>query len=299
MVMEKKVKSVTLHKTDFVAGDVTAETLSEKTYKYSYTEFDAAGNPVKEIRYNQGGGIEEKYEYGYDENGKRISETDYLDEHEIAERKKIIRDEKGDIISVEVHYQDGSVDTTTYSYNQEGKPVEKTTTNDEGEVEMKEVNEYDMGKLVKKEQTEEGELILRETYHYREDGNIESSARWTLAEDILFENKFDKKGNIVESKKYDEDRNLLGVTRYDIDENGKVTGMAEETGFGITRTSIEYDESGNPVKQEELDPEGNLLSRIERKFDENGNVTESRVFIDFMGRAVNQNYLIRYEYEYH
>jgi YD repeat-containing protein len=72
----------------------------------------------------------------------------------IAEEVTYFRDDSGRVSHTEKHYQDGSVDTTRYAYDDAGQLTGKTTTSDEGETEQIETFIWDQGKVVAHEVTD-------------------------------------------------------------------------------------------------------------------------------------------------
>ena len=146
--MEKKVKSITITQFDYVIRDVNDEELDIHGHPNHFSEYNTDGHPLKEVRYNRMGEFEEMVDYGYDEDGKLIRESYYQVEDEIAEEKTFIRDATGTILHALKHYQDGSLDTIAYEYNETGQLVKRITTTDEGEVEQVETFEWENGELI-------------------------------------------------------------------------------------------------------------------------------------------------------
>ncbi|MEI7500356.1 MAG: hypothetical protein WCK84_07885 [Bacteroidota bacterium] len=141
--MDKKTKSITITQFDYVIRNVNDEELDIQGHPYHYNEFDMDGRPLTEIKYSRYGDFEEKVEYGYDSTGNLIRESYYPEENVLAEEKTFNRNEAGQVICVLKHYQDGSVDTIDYQYNESDQLVKKTITTDEGEVEQVETFEWE------------------------------------------------------------------------------------------------------------------------------------------------------------
>ena len=49
---------------------------------------------------------------------------------------------------------------------------------------------------------------------------------------------------------------------------------------------------------EEFNANNETNSRVERKFDEDSNILESKGFIDMHSMGINQNYILKYKYEF-
>jgi hypothetical protein len=158
--MEKKTKSITITQYDYIIRNVNDEEVDIHGHPNHYSEFDPDGRPLKEMRYNRHGEFEEMFEYGYDDQGNLLRESYYPVENEIAEEKTFVRNDAGQILRILKHYLDGSVDTTTFEYNEAGELSKRTTTTDEGEVEQVETFEWENGVLVGQQILDEhGELI--------------------------------------------------------------------------------------------------------------------------------------------
>jgi antitoxin component YwqK of YwqJK toxin-antitoxin module len=298
--MSKIKKSATLNKYDLVAENIHAKELEVKGMKYSYNEYDAKGNETLEIKYNAKGRIEEKYKNAYDDNGFLIEEITYLDGKEIAEHKTYERDEKGVILKAFKHYQDDSKDTLEYKYDENGLLLEVKTIDSYGEVEATEISEYENGKLILKEKHEYDELMEKDTYQYDDNGNVIENEHWTEeAGTVRFANSFDDRNNLIESLIYNKKGDLVSKSVYTYNDQNKIVTVIEEAPGVVNTTEIAYDDHGNAIKQEEKNKESLINNSVIRTFNENNDVVETTVFIDLHGRGVNQNYTLKFEYEYY
>jgi hypothetical protein len=146
--MDKKTRSITITQFDYVVRNVNDEELDIHGHPNHYTEFDPEGRPLVEISYSRDGTYEDKTEYGYDSDGNLIRESYYPEGHELAEEKTFERNPAGLIARVLQHYQDGSVDTIEFQYNEANQLVQKITTSDEGVIEQVELFKWENDKIV-------------------------------------------------------------------------------------------------------------------------------------------------------
>jgi hypothetical protein len=146
--MEKKVRTITITQYDYIIRNVNDEELDLQGHLHNQSEFDPAGNVLKEVRYSRQGDFEEMIAYEYDDHGNLAREAYYPAEDEMAEEKLFERDSHGILERIVKKYQDGSVDTTTCEYDENRRLIRKTTVNDEGEVEQVERFEWDQDRLV-------------------------------------------------------------------------------------------------------------------------------------------------------
>jgi len=296
--MDKKIKSTTQYKHDYIIEDVNAQQIELKGAKYSYTEFDNKGNVLLEIRFNKSGDIEEKYENKYNESGHLIEELVYLSENEIAEHKSYEYNEKGIISKSHKHYQDDTKDTINYEY-EDGKLIKKQTIDFDEEEEAREEFEYVDAKLVSRKVFEYDDLVFEESYVYDDAGNIVEQSKWTNDEDnSKYYNQFNEKGNLEKTLTYNIKDQLLAKSEYFYNERGLLEKIEEDTLHGKNITTLEYDDNNNIIKQTEKNEAGDINNKAERKYNENGDVIESEVFIDFHGMGINQHYILTYDYVY-
>jgi len=297
--MNKKIKSITLFKYDFINQKRSGEESDEKGNKFSYTELDEKGNLLVEIKYNPQGEVEEKYLYTFDNQGNLTEEISYLSDDEIAEHKTYEYEPEGKLMKAFKHYADGSKDIILYDYDIHGNLSSKTTTDSENEIEAKEILEWENKSLVKKEVYEFDELVSKETNAFDEKGNRIENSKWTPDEGTTRSEYFyNDKGDLFKQLIYNKDDKLVAKTIYSYNEHGKVVEMNDESIRSKSNTTILYDEKGNATDQTEVNENGEVNNRAIRKYNDRNEVVETSVIIDLHGKGLNQEYLLHYEYEY-
>lgn len=145
--MNKKTRSISVVRHNYILRHDREDELDETALPSHYTEMDSAGRTIKEISYSAAGDFEEMFEYAYNEKGFLAHEKYSPEEGFVAEEKTFIRNDEGRLIEVKKRYQDGSVDTIDYQYDESGNLVRMTTTDDEGEVEETETFTWENGEL--------------------------------------------------------------------------------------------------------------------------------------------------------
>lgn len=296
--MGKKIKSSTLYKHDLVLKNANDDELDWKKNKYGYTEYDDNQNIVCDIKYNEDGEVDEKNINKFDEKGNLIEELSYLSEDDIAEHKTYERDEKGNVVHIFKHYQDGEKDTIKFIRNDAGKIIEKITIDSYNEEEAREIIEYKDDKIISRKEYEYDEIVLDEGFKYGEEGKIIEHTKWTNEdEESKYVNLYNEDGNIEQALKYDLKDKIISKAEYKYEGNNLIE-IIEESKYGKNITRIEHDEKGNAIKQIEENGTGKINNKATRKFNEHNDVIETEVFIDLHGKGVNQNYVLKYEYEY-
>ncbi|MCX6233471.1 MAG: hypothetical protein NT175_01925 [Bacteroidetes bacterium] len=299
--MARPVKSVILYKSDVVIEDLNAESLDVIGYKYNEAVYDRQGNILKEIKFNRTEEVDEKTENRYDENGFLIEAILYMDDEEIAEHKTFERDANGVIRKEFRHYQDKTMDTIFYHYDEDGHLIKKQADDPVDSPEGMEIFSYDKGKLVDHQILDADESLISEReYAYNDMGQLmeitehypDDFHRHTIVQ------KFDEAGKRVKTLRYNGKDQLIEKMTYEWDETDRVKRIIEETPYGVNTTHHSYDQAGNIILQEEYNDDDELLNRVERTYNEDNRLTESHVFIDGQGKGMSQNYFIRYEYEY-
>jgi len=296
--MTKKIKSITVFKSDHQAGK-PAVANEDKGYKYSFAEMNANGDVILDMKYNTAGVADEKSIRLFNENGQLIEEFYYIQEDEIADHSTYQTDENGNIIREVKHYADGTKDTIDYSYDLQGNILEKITTDSENEVEAKEIYTYQNNKLTEKKEYEFGELVGKESIRYDDSGKSIENSKWQM-DGESHRNKYtwDESGRLEKILTYNKANKLIAKILYSYNDGNKATEIEEETLHGRTITTLRYDEHGNVVEQTETNREGGINNTVSRKFNEQNDVIETRVFIDLHGTGINQEYTLKYEYEY-
>jgi hypothetical protein len=296
--MAKKIRTATIKRHNYFHSE-QGEELSTEEKLVSYTEFNEKGNIIKEIKYNGNGEVEEKYAIVYDANDNLAEEVFFIDDNEIAEQNKYIRDDQGKVLKVLKHYIDGAQDTAIYQHDRDGRVVEITVTDPDGETESREVFVYNHDRMVLKELFEYDEPVLKETFAYDDKGNLVENTRLEKDKKLVrYLNEYNDKGKLIKSLTFNEKDKLIEKTSYHLDDLDRVTRIAFENPFESTTTSIEYDVIGNAVSQTETGPGERINHKVIRTFNENNDLVSSEVYIDHHGRTINEHYMYEYFYEY-
>ncbi len=296
--MAKKVKSINLFKKDFYPSSTTPDKKRSNEYKYSTTEYDVNGNVVLELKFNSDQKLEDKFENKYNDAGILIETKHYISYKDLAEHKTYDLDKDGKIRQAFKHYNDGTKDKIKYTYDKNGNLTERIIIDSYDEVEAKDIFEYEGKNLIKKETYEYDELTSKETYAYDPDGNVVEESSWTEEESNRRSNVYNEKGKIEKILFYNKEDKLVAKTIYSYDDQDRIIGVTEETPYGNSTTTISYDKKGNAIEQIEKNEQGEINNSAIRKFNDNNDVVETAVFIDMHGRGVNQEYILKYEYEY-
>jgi YD repeat-containing protein len=145
--MKKKTRSISIVRHNYILRYDQEDALDETGLPSHFTELDHEGRTLREISYSAAGDFEEMYEYTYNEKGELMREAYSPEEGLVAEEKTFIRNDDGRLLEVKKRYQDGSVDTIDYQYDEAGNLVRVTTTDDEGVVEETETFAWENGEL--------------------------------------------------------------------------------------------------------------------------------------------------------
>jgi len=295
------IKTITTHKMDYMQARTDADFTDVTPTISSFTEFDEQGHTLTEITYFPSGEIEHKCESKYNDKGLLIEEVLINDEGAIDERKKFEYNDKDQVIKEFLIYQDESSDTTTYSYDDAGRLIEKVTLDPDGEFESKKEFVYENQNLVKETVSDADQKILRETCCVFDAKGNEIEITEFDAEDgnkIKTEFIYNEEGKRTESLRYNFKGEAVSQNFYKEDEKGQLIEIIEQTKFSKSITQLSYDDKGNMIDQLETNKAGELISRISRTFNEDNNLVEVAVTNDRHGMGLNQNYVIQYQYEY-
>jgi hypothetical protein len=295
-----KIKTASLSKYDYVLKDINAEEFELKGGIYNKTTYDDEGRTLVEIKYDETGGVEQHYEYAYDEKGARTADRSYDETGELIDDLEYKVDEDGKNLFGYKKYLDGSKDTITYRYDDEGNLIERELKSDEDEIEFIDKHTYLGGNEILHESfDEDNELVYRKESTYDAKANVSEEKTWMLETDrtALMKNTYDDEGQLTSVASYSENDDLIFRVDYERNDKGHISQVTEESPEGVILTTIGYDDSGNAVMQIEKNEDGEINSRIERKYDAEGNITESEAILDRHGKGMNQHYILKYEYE--
>ncbi len=299
--MSRKIKSVQIERHNLVITDMQSDELKFEAQKYKFTEYDEHGNITTDITYGPDGSIEEKIENTYDENNNLVEEVYYDEEGSVAEKRTFEYNQEKKPETEYKHYLDGSKDITTCIYDNSGNLIKKVTKDEDDVVERTEYLHYQDKQIIKKEVfDEDNEKIISNNYQYDKNGKLIEAI---IDDDESMEYykmvyEYDDDGNRLKSLKYEDDR-LTEETSFKTDDKGRVTKVIEKKPLVLNTIHIGYDQKGNAIRQEEFNENEELNHSVERRFDEEGNILETKVFIDLHGQGINQNYILKYDYEFY
>jgi hypothetical protein len=292
---EKKTKSITVYKTDYIVESINDESLTEKRYLYQLEKYDEQGNVVLEASYTMNGDVQEKMERKFNDNSKLIEELCYLTEDEIVERKELIYDESDKIIAENIHFEEGGSNRMQYYYDKDS--LRRKELISDGEIE--EYYSYDkQGNEKTTKYFQEDELIYTIRQTEDENGNIIRLEREEELENLVEEYSYDASGKRT-SMQQSVNGILFNKREFTYNDKGEVLGIVENNDGVKTFTSFEYDKSNNPILQIETDENDQILTHIERVFDNNNNVIKAAVVIDDVNRGISSKYSMDYEYDFY
>lgn len=301
--MPKTLKSVCVYRYDILENGLADGVEDWDSFIQSKTEYTAEGQIIKEISYGHYGDVEQIIDYLYNQEMQLLEEKYYQGDEELTETKSYERDENGQLVREYHRFLDGSEDVLEYQYDDKSLMLEKTLTDSDGDTERKELFEYAGDKLIKETIVDgHGNLVSEATYSYTEEGILEKTDHYAI-EDGRSErlvSVFDNAGNRKKVLKYNTQEKLVEINRFIYSDAGQLIEIEEENQRGKSFITFTYDEEGkNIVSQEEVNDKGDVLSTIEREFDEEGRLLTATVFVDGMNYRPNQNYLVRYTYEFY
>ncbi|MEI8204459.1 MAG: hypothetical protein WCH34_15665 [Bacteroidota bacterium] len=298
--MERKLKSSTVYKCDYISGNFKPDGEGNQSQIYNYIEYDIHGNILKEIHYGKEGEEESLNEFVYDANGHLIEQR-HIEEGELAEKITYQTNAEGFLEKEFRHYLDDTFDTIEYTFDGEDCIMKKHINYDE-EVEQTEYFEWNDHILVREcIKDADDEIIYEKKYSYDPESKLllETHLRDTYEEkEIRTVNEYAESGNKSLTKVYDSKNRLLSRVTYVENENGDIVQLIEEEGYSKNTIYLAYDERGNIVTQEDYNKNEILVSKFEQHWDENNRIVEYSAFVDRLGEGVNQHYNLTYEYEF-
>lgn len=297
--MNKKIKSIKSIRLINRIDSIYDEEIQIREVPASLEFYDENGRIIEETNYSASGDLNEKYQYFYNKNNFIIKKNTFLTEDEIAEEKNIERDEKGNILSYQVKYMDGSIDIANYQY--ENELLRQILVKDEDdEISLKHEFNYDenLNLIWEKKQDEFGfeyeitrvysdKLLTKEVKKlFREEVELESNYVYGANKQLIEKKTKADNGIVFEHvlNEYDsENRNIKSII---IDDNAK------------TIVYNKFDKDSNEITQYAEDENGNRIHRIEREF-ENGLLMKSNVEIYGPENRLQTKYSVIKKYEFY
>ncbi|MBU1012628.1 MAG: hypothetical protein KKG99_06465 [Bacteroidetes bacterium] len=262
--------------------------------------YDAQGNPTKDISYNPPGVVDQTIESKYDDQNRLIEESCLDGEEELLEKTFFEWDAKGKKIKEEKHYLDGSIDTTVFTYNQDGHLIEKLCRNDDDEMEYKEAFKFEGKQLVEYIRYDEDEEIAEKKSFTLNDNKLESEVHWTAEEksETKKEYRYDEEGNVEKELYYNAKKQLVKKIEYQKYRGRYIEEFIEEDAYQRNTTKLEYDEKNNIILQEQFNRNGEINHRVERIFDQNQRLAETMTYVNAKGQGMNLHFKEVHQYEY-
>ena len=294
-----RIKETLVYKKEILLKSAAESQLDEREYLFSKTVYGDKDKVMSEIHYDAEGNITQEYVFGYDNNGFLREELMKEDDGFVAEHKTWEPDEKARIAKELRHYMDGSFDTVTYSYNDQGLVSKKVTVDPDGDTESVEEFDYSGGNLTRYTlKNEEGEILSERKVMYDEKGNPVEVHEYDGSEGLSNRKviEYYPSGNRKETLLYNDAGKLVEKTVMKENEKGQLVQTIEETHSKKNTVNFTFDNEGNIICQEEFDRNGELVSRVNRTYDENQMLLTSDVFIHGAGRGPSRNYTLRQEY---
>lgn len=201
------------------------------------------------------------------------------------------------------HYIDGSVDTTQCRYNQLNQLTEKTTRDDDGELEQVEHFRYSGDFLTEHEVVDaEGGQILLEKFEYTTGGKmlLHQLENFETGEFFCLKIEYNTAGQRIAERVYDDEDDLLETTWFTEDDKGRLLQTIEEQGRSRKVKDYAYDEQGQNLGYTETNEQGEQVVVVNHQYDAEGNPLHSMVFVNGGGRVTgSQHYTLDYRHEWY
>lgn len=259
--------------------------IKEDAWRYEFT-YDDNGRKISEVAYDSENRVDTRYDYKYNKDGKLIYELrDYG-----SYKYEYNLDGKGNLISA-LDYEEGEVvERTEYKRNSKGLEISRITYDANDNIISKLENKFDGDDLVSGvEYDENGKVVKKYSYECDSEGVI-SRICYDKDGDIEYEYHYYSNGNIE---------------RYVFCEDGKISEEVEFYENGKRKLGVLYDEKGKIMNKYEYDDRGNVTlnqwyneeddemnittyeyeyhndgSYIEKQYDEDGNLTAKTEYSD-------------------
>jgi hypothetical protein len=294
-------KTTSIYRTNLVNVGIGQGQMEMLPYLFNQTEYNRKEEVIAQSSFTSDGLLAEKMAWEYDELGRIITQYYFSEPDEPSETISFERNEKGSVVKDQKKYIDGSVDTTTYLYDEKERLLEKITVDEDGISDQHEKFTWDDKFLVKHEVTDmEDNIISLDEYVYDSKGNIieHRQVNEETGENHRIVSKFNDANQKIKDELFDDDDELLETSIYEIDQSGRLISSQFESPQKSSTTQYFYDGRGNPLGQEEIDEEENQILFVEHVYDDQNNRISSSIFSNGGTLSNNQHYELKYEYEW-
>ena len=194
-------------------GTLLSSTTTAGEHLRNSCTYDGNGNLITRQNYDwYDGAPTDLYQYSYDKNGNKASETCYLD-GVLAEVNTYSYDSNGNKIEAVCFNSAGQSSADKYIYDAEGRMISEEYYNASGDFDGSYSYKYDgNGHLIERSYTnsdkEVNEVI---TYHWNDNGQ-KDQAKWVRKP---WDEDWDKATEWTQSYRYDKEGNVVGIDLYE------------------------------------------------------------------------------------
>lgn len=287
-----------------VKGGFNVEQPEEVEFLFLEQYFDKNFNKIKEVILSEEGDEEQTIVFEFNNENKLISEKHFFHFDEIEENTKFSY-HNNLLIEKRKEYSYGSVETTLYTYNENGLPTSIIVQDEESIEEESEHFEYEGKNMI--HYTKQNALIGKDIevwLKYDEKNRTTEEKKWNHQNLKTFSSFFDyskndeepdikvmnDKGAVVEAhiKDFNEKNQLI---KHEI--------QLVDNGLKKLITSYEYNDEGKIIFLETLNQKGDLQRRIVSNYSENG-LLISEDKSEYAIEIGNINtFTLKYEYTFH
>ena len=235
------------------AGMNDVENMTEEdSLKVREVIYDERGHVLQETEFSEDGEPAEQFIRTYDDKGNIIGMQHFY-EGELSEKTQYEFNGKGLLVNEKLQYADGSFMSTDYQYDENDNVTEKRVRDEEGNLDSLETSRYDGKQLVElNKYNGSGELMESRKITYRSDDpeKIKEEVTYEAATGIELRTVFldDETGNIT----YNKEGKVHSRQKMVFDEKKRVTETHISTFSGNYQYKYTYDEFDNVVEEERL-----------------------------------------------
>jgi len=296
--MTAVLKTMTSYRAMHVDGLDEDEILKHE-FIFQVSKYDAAGNLLVEESFLPDKSLEHRSTYTYNEGGQLIEEMLEEGDGFISEHKTMEYDPEGKLHKIRLHYMDDSFDETSFLYDSNGRVIERSITDSDGEAGNRTVLTYEGDLLVSElEYDQEGEIISGKRFTYDDQGNLLTEEE-EGAENFRLSHTYDENGKRSVSRKYNEEGQLVEKHTYTYDDQGRTVEVKDESRNGVEILKMEYDAQGNMIRQDSFNEKEVQVSSVLRKYTADNRIETTLVRVEGSGQRPPQDYRLRFEYEYY
>mgnify|MGYP005857073581 CR=1 FL=1 len=252
---------------------------NDKTGSRYVFKYDDSGNLIEKSSFDSKGILYAKRIYTYNKYGNKISEIKYNDKNDIESKEVIEYDGRNKISKTEYGSNGKIKNKMLYEYDKDGNRIKYSRYNSNGELVYKSLSKFDKNgnKIEYLNYGSDGKLKNKNSLIYDRKDSLIEKIYFNYESKETQKNKYDKDGNLVESKTIFSDGSVFKET-LEYDEFGREIKAILKTTDKSSMHETGYDKFGNEIFYRYTTENSIWFKETKYKFDKKNNWIKKTIY---------------------